>query len=232
MTHWLNLEIASRFDEVAELLQRQGANPYRVEAYRRGAETLRDLTHPVATLLHNGGVEALERLPTIGTSLARAIQELVITAHWPLLDRLRGESDEVEVAFETVGDGPEASVRDLLSVDRLYRRQAEAGALPMIAPRRFNPDHVAWLPVLHLRRGDREYTALFSNTARAHELRKTRDWVVIYVDGGREERRYTVVTEHRGPLKGKRVVRGREAQCLALYRARSRRALTRAPSVT
>ena len=82
-----------------------------------------------------------------------------------------------------------------------------------IAPRRFNPSHVAWLPILHTTRGRRHYTALFSNTARAHQLARTDDWVVIYWDDGRGERQATVVTATGGPLKGRRIVRGREAEC-------------------
>ena len=70
---------------------------------------------------------------------------------------------------------------------------------------------------MHVQRGAREYTALFSNTARAHALGTTRDWVVLYVDEDHHERQATVVTETRGPLAGKRVVRGREAECEAFY---------------
>jgi putative hydrolase len=81
-----------------------------------------------------------------------------------------------------------------------------------IAPRRFNPSHIAWLPVLHTTRGRRHYTALFSNTALAHRLNRTHDWVVIYWDDGRGERQYTVVTAKGGSLEGRRVVRGREAE--------------------
>ena len=57
-------------------------------------------------------------------------------------------------------------------------------------------------------------TALFSNTALAHQLGRTGDWVVIYFnrEGGTEHQR-SVVTETRGPLEGQRVVRGREAEC-------------------
>ena len=81
-----------------------------------------------------------------------------------------------------------------------------------IAPRRFNPPHVAWLPVLHTIRGRRHYTALFSNTALAHRLNRTDDWVVIYWDDGRGERQCTVVTAKGGSLEGRRVVRGRETE--------------------
>jgi hypothetical protein len=60
-------------------------------------------------------------------------------------------------------------------------------------------------------------TVLFSNTARAHELGKTHDWVVIYYQKDGPEAQCTVVTETRGPLKGKRVIRGRERECRQFY---------------
>ena len=94
------------------------------------------------------------------------------------------------------------------------------GALRKIAPRRFNPGAEAWLPILHTHRGERHYTALYSNTARAHGLGKTRDWVVLYFDGGRGERQSTAITSERGPLRGKRIIRGREEECADLYRVK------------
>jgi putative hydrolase len=61
---------------------------------------------------------------------------------------------------------------------------------------------------------------LFSNTARAHELKRVRDWVVIYFAADdREEGQRTVVTETQGPLRERRVVRGREQECEAYYAA-------------
>jgi hypothetical protein len=69
------------------------------------------------------------------------------------------------------------------------------------------------LAILHTVRGSRQYTALFSSTVRARALHRTHDWVVLYVRDGRADQ-YTVVTARLGPLKGKRVVRGREAECL------------------
>jgi len=110
----------------------------------------------------------------------------------------------------------EPAVDLLIDVDREYREKAERGALPKIAPRRFNPSGEDWLSILHAERGDWRFTALFSNTARAHELGRVRDWVVIYFhqDSGPDGQR-TVVTETRGPFAGRRVVRGREAECVA-----------------
>ncbi|MFQ5634495.1 MAG: DNA-binding protein, partial [Gammaproteobacteria bacterium] len=113
----------------------------------------------------------------------------------------------------------------LLSVDRKSRMQARAGALEKIAPRRFNPEGTAWLPILHTRHGDWHFTALYSNTARAHQLGRTGDWVVIYYyDADHLEGQCTVVTETRGPLLGLRVVRGREAECRRHYRRGGRAA--------
>jgi hypothetical protein len=106
----------------------------------------------------------------------------------------------------------------LIDVDREYRDKADAGELRMIAPKRFNPSGEAWLPVFHAARGDWRLTALFSNTRKAHELGKTKDWVVIYYHLDTEpESQCTVVTETRGPLAGRRVVRGREGECSVHY---------------
>jgi putative hydrolase len=119
-------------------------------------------------------------------------------------------------AVRTGPDEPPVAV--LLDVDREYRSKARAGELRTIAPKRFNPKGEAWLPILHARPGKWHFTALFSNTARAHELGKVEDWIVLYFqsDGGGEAQR-TVVTETRGALTGQRVVRGREPECFAFY---------------
>ena len=110
------------------------------------------------------------------------------------------------------------SVAVLLDVDAEYRRRSARGELARIAPRRFNPSGEAWLPVLHTERGEWHFTALYSNTARAHELGRTRDWVVVYFyDHDHHESQCTVVTEQSGPLRGKRVVRGREQECRTFH---------------
>jgi len=149
----------------------------------------------------------LERVPRVGARRAAAIR----AALTQMLDRsraLRRPRMPVNLAAE------QPSVETLLDVDREYRAAAAADTLPKIAPRRFNPKGEAWLPVLHTRRGDWHFTALCSNTARAHELGRVHDWVVVYAeDKDHAERQYTVVTATTGPLAGRRVVRGREDEC-------------------
>lgn len=106
----------------------------------------------------------------------------------------------------------------LLEVDLEYREKANAGVLPTIAPHRFNPGGKAWLPILHTKRKEWHFTALFSNTARAHKLGRTHDWVIISChDQNHHEDQNTVVTESHGLMKGKRVVRGREDECSSYY---------------
>ncbi len=112
----------------------------------------------------------------------------------------------------------EPDVGTLLDVDEEYRRKAAHGGLRTIAPKRFNPQGKAWLPILNTERNGWSFTALFSNTARAHELGKTDDWVVLYVRRNGRERQATVVTGIRGELTGKRIVRGREEACRRYYR--------------
>ncbi|MHC5003380.1 MAG: hypothetical protein ACYTJ0_09670, partial [Planctomycetota bacterium] len=67
-----NTTIAAALEEVADLLEAQGANPFRVRAYRQAAVTVRRLDEPVHAIVRREGADALQRLPGIGSSLARA----------------------------------------------------------------------------------------------------------------------------------------------------------------
>lgn len=111
------------------------------------------------------------------------------------------------------------TIAELLSVDAEYRQLAAAGRLHRIAPKRFNPNHEAWLPVLNTERGTRRYTALFSNTEAAHAQGTTDDWVVLYYyRHGEPEGQTTVITAEHGPLHGLRLIPGREPECREYYR--------------
>lgn len=181
-------------------------------------------------------VKRLSSVPGIGRTLAErlhdelgleTLEDLEAAAHDGRLGelpgfgpkRIGGVRDVLARRLSRVrrlpsGDVTPPGVEELLDVDREYREAAEAGRLPMIVPRRFNPEHRRWLPVLHTSRGPRHYTALFSNTATAHRLGRTHDWVVIYRDDPSTDGQWTIVTARSGPLTGRRVVRGREGECL------------------
>lgn len=276
-----NQAIAASLNELAELLEAQGANQFRVRAYRIAASRLHDLPRPVHEILVDEGLEGLLALPGIGESLARSIEKLCTTGRLPLLQRLRGESGpehlfmtlpgigaeyaariheqlgveslpELEAAVrngklaqvpgmgrkrlqaiqealrsrlhlpqQTVKEAPRASqeppVSELLDVDREYLEKTKTGELRLISPRRNNPAGIAWLPIMHTQRNERHYTALFSNTSRAHSLGKTHDWLIIYRDDHDGHGQWTALTSQFGSLKGRRIIRGREAECAAFY---------------
>ena len=283
-----NEEIADILDEVADILEFRGENPFRVRAYRRGAERLRQFEEPIRGLYHRRGRQGLEYIDGIGEKLSGTIAEVLDTGDLGLLTRLRAEMapaeafaqlpgigpeiaerieenldiDSLEELEQAVYDGrleqvpgigprkaegishalagilnrgarrrarrrrqqaqqsgprsPEPPVALLLSLDAQYRQKAREGTLRRIAPRRFNPERKKWLPVMDVERAGHSFTLLFSNTRRAHELNRTHDWVVIYVDDG-DGPQYTVVTATSGPLRDKRVVRGREDECRRYY---------------
>lgn len=105
------------------------------------------------------------------------------------------------------GTSSSPSVDELLDVDREYREKAGRGELTLIGPRRLNPKGERWLPILHTTRSDHHFTAIFSNTARAHQLGMTNDWVVIYRDDP-EGGQWTAITAKRGPNAHSRVIKG------------------------
>ena len=193
-------------------------------------------------------VSLLRMVPGVGPGLAQRIHDeldidtlegLEVAAHDGRLESLEGvgprRSAAVRASLDAMlrrtlpraldtGEREVPPVADILDVDSEYREKAAAGRLRTIAPKRFNPGGESWLPVMHARRGPWHFTALYSNTALAHKLGRTHDWVVIYFyDGDHVERQCTVVTEPRGPLRGHRIVRGREEQCRAHYAANEAR---------
>ncbi len=131
-----------------------------------------------------------------------------------LIDALAGRLSRTRLPEPARGEPP---VEDLLAIDALYGEQAQRNELPTVAPRRFNVEHEPWLPVFRANRNGWRFRAAFSNTALAHRLNRTHDWVVIHFSDGFTSGQRTVVTETRGDLRGRRVVRGRERECRAHY---------------
>lgn len=119
----------------------------------------------------------------------------------------------------TEPDDVPLSIEEILKLDAEYRDSAEKGLLRTIAPKEHNPAGEAWLPILWKRLDGARVTLVYSNTATAHALGKTHDWVVLYYKPkGGPETQCTIVTEwHKGPLQGKRVVRGREKETQEYY---------------
>lgn len=197
--------LRGEMDPVALLKSVSGIGPKLAEHLHHdlGIDTLEELE-----MAANDG--RLSQLGGVGPKKLAGIMDLLATR----LGRARNRPAQLHE--------PPPPVAEILDVDREYREKAAYGELPRIAPHRFNPTRKAWLPILHTQRGDRHYTALYSNTARAHKMNRVGDWVVLYYDHGQEEQQSTVITAQRGLCADERVIPGRERECAAYYRVRNR----------
>lgn len=84
-----NADIAAIFTEIADLLEIEGANPFRIRAYRNAARIVGEWSRELRTLVERG--EDLTRLPGIGADLAAKIREIVDTGKCRALEKLRQE---------------------------------------------------------------------------------------------------------------------------------------------
>lgn len=131
-----NADVAAVFEEIADLLEIEGANPFRIRAYRNAARTIGDLATEAYVLLERN--EDLTNLPGIGQDLAAKIKEIISTNRCGLLERLREEfPPAVTELLKVPGLGPKR-VRhlyhdlDVQTVEQLYcaARDGRICALP------------------------------------------------------------------------------------------------------
>ncbi|MDE2365828.1 MAG: DNA polymerase/3'-5' exonuclease PolX [Betaproteobacteria bacterium] len=131
-----NADVAAIFEEIADLLEIEGANPFRIRAYRNAARTIGDLATEAYMLLERN--EDLTTLPGIGRDLADKIREIISTNRCGLLERLREEfPPAVTELLKVPGLGPKR-VRhlyhdlDVQTVEQLYcaARDGRIRALP------------------------------------------------------------------------------------------------------
>ncbi len=128
MAHRVNQDVAGRLEEAARLLRDQGADPYRVNAYRRAATAVRGSTEPVDEVFRHKGLDGLQELRGVGNTIARAIRELLAHGRLPMLDRLRGESDPVSLLASVpgIGRGLAERLHDELGLETLADLEAAA----------------------------------------------------------------------------------------------------------
>lgn len=122
-----NADIAAQFLRMAELLEIEGANPFRVRAYRRAAQTIEDLPTNIASMIEAG--EDLAELPGIGDDLAAKIKEICATGHSTALDEveIRTPASLAEIsALPGLGPKRVQLMRERLGITTL--RQLEQAA--------------------------------------------------------------------------------------------------------
>lgn len=83
-----NIDIAEAFAKIAEILEIQGENKFRIRAYERAAQSVGGLSHDVGEVYREGGLKALNEIPGIGEDLALKIEEMLKTGHVEALKKL------------------------------------------------------------------------------------------------------------------------------------------------
>ena len=127
-----NADIAAIFEEIADLLEIQGANPFRVRAYRNAARTVGEFGRDLATMIARG--QALPKIPGIGEDLTRKIHEIADTGKSSFLERLHKELPAaITELLHIPGLGPKKvkALYDQLRVDSIedLRAAAESGRI-------------------------------------------------------------------------------------------------------
>lgn len=128
-----NMEVAKVFDEYADILEIQGANPFRVRAYRNAARMIGDLPESIADIACNTE-RSLEELPGIGKDLAEKICAIVETGEFPQLAEARSSVPASALEMLRIGGlGPKkvAVLMKELSIRSLddLRQAAEKGEI-------------------------------------------------------------------------------------------------------
>lgn len=136
-----NPDIAAVFEEIADLLEIDGENVFRVRAYRNAARAVQGLGVEVADMIVNG--EDLTELPDIGKDLAGKIKEIAATGRCRALDELRAKTPSAIAALLKVpGLGPKRvhaiyHTLNIQTADELARaaRDGRIRELPRFGPR-------------------------------------------------------------------------------------------------
>jgi DNA polymerase (family X) len=128
-----NSDVVRIFEELADLLEIQNANPFRVRAYRNAARTIGDLSERVDEIVLDPQ-RSLEDLPGIGADLAKKIETIVETGSLPQLDELREQVPRgVVEMLRLPGLGPKKAAAlfkelNIVNLDML-KAAAESGAV-------------------------------------------------------------------------------------------------------
>jgi DNA polymerase (family 10) len=124
-----NADIARLFNRLADLLEIEGANPFRVRAYRRAAATIEDLTESAAGIVASG--RELCDLPGIGKDLAGKIEEILATGRLKALEEVEAQTPTALAALTAIpGLGPKRvhTLHEVLGITSLDELGAAARA--------------------------------------------------------------------------------------------------------
>lgn len=115
-----NTHIASRLDEVADLIELKGGNPFRVRSYRQAARTIRDFPQRIERLIESG--QDITELPNVGESIEKKVREILDSGTFVKLEKLRKEvppSLTELLRIPQVGPKRAKEIHDELGVDNI-----------------------------------------------------------------------------------------------------------------
>jgi PHP domain protein len=124
-----NIDIANIFDRLADLLELEGENPFRVRAYRNAAATVENLPQNLEEMVKKG--DDLTSLPAIGNDLAQKINDIVNHKEIDLLKRLEEKNPiDFEELNRIQGLGPRRikklyEILNVQNIDDLYHAAEE-----------------------------------------------------------------------------------------------------------
>ncbi len=131
-----NQEVAKIFNDIADILEIKGDNPFRIRAYRRAAQNIDGMANDVADM----SIEDLHKIPGIGTDLAGKIHEYAQTGRLEFYDELKKEVPRGLVDLLSIpGLGPKTAkllfdklqIKDIDDLER-YAKEGRLKGLPGI----------------------------------------------------------------------------------------------------
>ncbi len=136
-----NADIAAAFNEIADRLEIEDANPFRVRAYRNASRMVGELARSVRTMIEQGA--DLDALPGIGPDLAGKMREIVATGSCALLERLRKElPPAITELLALPGIGPKRARAlhhelDVQTIEQLHQaaQQGRIRSIPGFGPK-------------------------------------------------------------------------------------------------
>jgi DNA polymerase (family 10) len=111
-----NHEIADAFRRLADLMELDEDNPFKIRAYRTAAETIEDTTTPLAEMVSAGGVARLRELPGVGEAISRKIVELLQTGTFKAYEEIKAKIPETTLDLLKVEHWVENPAANLPSI--------------------------------------------------------------------------------------------------------------------
>ena len=132
-----NSEVAKVFQDIADLLELKGENPFKIRAYQKVVRSIEHLPVEVEQLVAE---DKLKEVPGVGEAITKKITELVTTGRLGFYERLKAEFPEgISTLLDIPGIGPKTAMLltkelDIKSIDELEKAilEGKVASLPRI----------------------------------------------------------------------------------------------------